>query len=142
MYKEKIVTLIEQNEEVFNNAFLRRFPSEDELQTAEDILGLKIPEDYKWFLQKYGHGGFFFEFLGYGLNGKAMFVEETLKQREYGLPLDLLVIENCDEYVVCINVNSGNVVSWSRSDNDGGIKMEDSFLAYFLDCVENAIDNY
>ena len=71
-----------------------------------------------------------------------MFVEETLKQRESGLPLDLLVIENCDEYFVCINTNSGNVVSWSIFDNEGVTKMDDSFLAYFLDCVENAIDNY
>lgn len=38
------------------------------------------------FLNKYGHGGFFFEFLGYGLTGNPLFVRETLKQRENGLP--------------------------------------------------------
>ena len=95
-----------------------------------------------WFLKKYGHGGFFFEFLGYGLTGNPLFVRETLKQRENGLPENLMVIENCDEYVACINTDNGNIVSWSNYDNDGMIVKQTCFEDYFIDCIENAIDNY
>ena len=109
---------------------------------AEQELGFEIPENYLWFLKKYGHGGFFFEFLGYGLTGNPLFVRETLKQRENGLPENLMVIENCDEYVACINTDNGNIVSWSNYDNDGMIVKQTCFEDYFIDCIENAIDNY
>ena len=95
-----------------------------------------------WFLKKYGHGGFVFEFIGYGLTGNPLFVRETLKQRENGLPENLMVIENCDEYVACINTDNGNIVSWSNYDNDGMIVKKTCFEDYFIDCIENAIDNY
>lgn len=140
--KNKIIELIESNEEVFEDAFLMRFPTEEELMEAENALGIKIPEEYVWFLKTYGHGGFFFEFLGYGLNGNAIFVKKTLSEREYGLPKELLVIEDCDEYVCCIDTVSGEIVSWSKYDNDGVIKVADNFYEHFLDNVNNAIENF
>ena len=94
--KNEIIEIIENNEEVFGDAFLMRFPTDEELADAEKVLGLEIPEEYVWFLKTYGHGGFFFEFLGYGLNGNAIFVTKTLHEREFGLPKELLVIENFD----------------------------------------------
>lgn len=117
-------------------------PSDEDIKKAEQELGFEIPESYIWFLKQYGHGGFFFEFLGYGRNGNALFVRETLKERKNGLPANLLVIENCDEYVVCINTDNGNIVSWSHYDNDGIIMKQVSFEDYFIDCLNNAIDNY
>lgn len=138
----KIKTLIEDNAKVFEDAFLLTKPSDEDIKKAEQELRFKIPESYIWFLKQYGHGGFFFEFLGYGLNGSALFVRETLKQRKNGLPANLLVIENCDEYVVCINTDNGNIVSWSHYDNDGIIVKHVSFEDYFIDCLNNAIDNY
>lgn len=140
--QERIKTLIEDNMGVFEGAFLRTKPSDEDIKKAEQELGFEIPESYIWFLKQYGHGGFFFEFLGYGRNGNALFVRETLKERKNGLPTNLLVIENCDEYVVCINTDNGNIVSWSHYDNDGIIMKQVSFEDYFIDCLNNAIDNY
>ena len=140
--RAQIKTLIEDNMKVFEGAFFMTKPSEEDIKKAEQELGFEIPESYLWFLKQYGHGGFFFEFLGYGRNGNALFVRETLKERKNGLPANLLVIENCDEYVVCINTDNGNIVSWSHYDNDGIILKQVSFEDYFIDCLNNAIDNY
>ena len=140
--KNEIINLIKDNEEVFENAFLMKFPSDEELADAEKNLGFKIPEEYVWFLQTYGHGGMDFDFLGYGLNGNAIFVNKTLHEREYGLPTDLLVIEDLGEYVKCIDTTNGKVVSWSKNDKDGVIDVADSFYEYFIEMIHNAIDNF
>lgn len=140
--KNTVIELINANNEIFENAFLKRFPTEEELKEAEQLLGLIIPEEYVWFLKTYGHGGFFFEFLGYGNNGAALFANKTLKEREAGLPQELLVIEDCDEFVECINTISGEIVSWSKYDKAGVIKIADNFYNHFLDKVENGIDNW
>ena len=140
--KNQITELITSNEEVFEDAFLMRFPTDEELVDAEKVLGFKIPEEYVWFLKTYGHGGFFFEFLGYGLNGNAIFVNKTLHEREFGLPKEMLVIEDCDEYVCCIDTVSKEIVSWSKYDKDGIIKVADDFYNHFLENIENAIENY
>lgn len=140
--REQIETLMKDNEKVFQDAFLLVRPSNEEIKKAEQVLGFEIPESYLWFLNQYGHGGYFFEFLGCSLTGNLLFVKETLKQREYGLPTNLLVIENCDEYVVCINTDNGNIVSWSHYDDDGMLVKQTCFEDYFIDCLNNAIDNY
>lgn len=140
--QEKISKLINDNPEVFKNAFLFKFPSDKELSEAKVQLGFAIPAEYVWFLKTYGHGGFFFELLGYGINGAAMLVDKTLHERQFGLPAQLLVIEDCDEYVVCIDSTTGQVVSWSKHDKDGVIGVAENFYEYFLNRVENAISNY
>lgn len=140
--QQKILTLISDNPEVFESSFLLRFPTDEELTNAEIQLGFNIPNEYIWFLKTYGHGGFFFEFLGYGLNDTAIFVDETLHERKFGLPTNLLVIEDCDEYVVCIDTINNKVVSWSKHDKDGVISVAESFYDYFLNRIKNAIDNY
>ncbi|MEE1126093.1 MAG: SMI1/KNR4 family protein [Acutalibacteraceae bacterium] len=140
--KDKILELINSNEEIFGDAFFKRYPTDEELEKAESDLGFKIPEEYVWFLKTFGWGGFLFEFLGYGFNGSAMLVDKTLEEREYGLPENLLVIENCDEYVHCIDVVTKEVVSWSCYDKDGVIKVNDNFYDFFLDNIDNAIENY
>lgn len=139
--KDKISNLISSNPEIFENAFWMRFPTDKELSDAKVQLGFDIPEEYKWFLKTYGHGGFFFEFLGYGKNGAAICVEKTLYERRFGLPTELLVIEDCDEYVVCLDSVTGKVVSWSKHDKDGIIAVTDDFYKYFIDRIENAIAN-
>ncbi|MBC1403637.1 SMI1/KNR4 family protein [Listeria welshimeri] len=77
---------------MFQDAFLLTNPSDEDIKSAEQALGIEIPESYLWFLKKYGHGGFFFELLGNSLTGNFLFVSETLKQRENGLPENLMVI--------------------------------------------------
>ena len=144
MEERKIVIydLISSNAEIFDHAFLMRFPTDEEISEAEKTLGMKIPEEYVWFLKTYGHGGFCFELLGYGLNGTAMFVEKTMHERTYGMPKELLVIESMDEYVSCIHTQTGRIVSWSKHDNDGVLDMADDFYSYFINRIQNAIDNY
>lgn len=44
--KNKIIELIESNEEVFEGAFLMRFPTDEELVDAEKTLGFEIPKEY------------------------------------------------------------------------------------------------
>lgn len=139
---EAITAIIDENEEVFEDAFLFTDVSDEEIQSAEKRLGVEIVRDYKKFLKKYGHGGFFFEFLGFGTNGKALFVDETLKFRKSGLPNKFMVFENCDEYVRCINSETGEVVNWSSHDSEGTVHEFNSFCECFLDAVENAIDNF
>lgn len=139
---ETVAAKIDENEEVFEDAFLYTNISDEEIKSAENRLGFEIIQDYKKFMKKYGHGGFFFEFLGFGKNGKALFVDETLKLRKLGLPNEFMVFENCDEYVRCINSETGEVVNWSQHDNKGAIHEFNSFCECFLDAVENAIDNF
>lgn len=138
----KILNLISDNQEVFEDAFLMKIPTNEEIKKAEVSLGFNIPDSYLWFLKQFGHGGFFFEFLGYGLNGIPLFVNATLKNRNRGLPENLMVIENCDEYVVCIDVVKNKIVTWSAYDKDGIVNKNVDFYDYFIDCIENAIDNY
>lgn len=140
--RDKIINRISSNPEVFENAFLMRFPTDEELLVAKEQLGFDIPDEYVWFLKTYGHGGFFFEFLGYGKNSAAILVEKTLHERKFGLPMELLVIEDCDEYVVCLDRVTGKVASWSKHDKDGVIAIADNFYKYFIDRIENAIENF
>ena len=114
---------------------------ESELSSVEEELGISIPEQYLWFLKVYGHGGLNgIETLGVGKNKKMIFKDETLKYRLYGLPEKYIVIENCDEWIYCIDSISGKVVMWSR-----GVKQIDeaynTFIDYLIDRVEDSIEN-
>lgn len=140
--EEEILQLLKSHDEIFADAFLDRKATDDEIKVAEQRLGFTIPKEYVWFLKEIGHGGNMFEFMGYGLNGKAVFVEATLREREFGMPDNLMVFQNCDEFVDCINVDDGTVVTWSPYDNSGIIEVADDFYEYFIDSIMNAIDNF
>ena len=62
--------------------------------------------------------------MGVGLTGRAIFVDETLDARKYGLPQNFVIIENVDEWQNCIDCNTGKIVSWDQS---GYIKEENNF---------------
>jgi len=65
-------------------------------------------------------------------------VDETKKYRKLGLPKEFIVIENCDEWLYCIDSRNGEVVSW----NQGGISREyPDFDTYVLDRFEEAAEN-
>jgi len=109
------------------------------LDKASSDLQISIPEEYTDFLYSYGHGGINgIEIIGIGKQGNPIFVAETIKYREYGLPDNLIVIENCDEWVYCIDCNTGTVVSWS----DGIIEnVYPDFNSYLEDRLNDAIEN-
>ncbi len=113
----------------------------DEMITnAEHTLNVKLPEQYIDFLKMFGHGGIGgLEVFGFGLSGRMIFVDTTLDYRNEELPENLVVIENVDEWLTCIDCNTETIVSWDFS---GYIKEDyDCFDDYLLDQMNSAIEN-
>ena len=110
------------------------------IEDAEKQLGVKLPEQYIEYIKKFGHGGIAgLEIIGVGLTGRMLFVESTLEYRAEELPDNLVVIENVDEWLMCLDCNTGKVVSWDFS---GYIKDEyDSFDDYLIDKMNSVIEN-
>lgn len=116
--------------------------TEEMLNESEKRMNTKIPEEYRDFLKEFGHGGIgVIEIFGVGKNGVLIFEEETLKYRTYGLPNELIVIENCDEWVYCINSHNGRVVMWSRGNIGDYTEAFDSFETYLYDRVNDMLEN-
>lgn len=113
--------------------------STSEIELAEKELHITLPKQYVDFLTRYGHGGIGgIEVIGIGKSGKLLFVEETKKYRQYGLPENYLVVENCDEWIYCIDCDTEEVVSW----NDGYAEScYQNFDAYLSDRFHDAIEN-
>ncbi|AKL97872.1 SMI1/KNR4 family protein [Endomicrobium proavitum] len=79
----------------------------------EKELNVILPEQYKWFLAKYGYGGVLgIEILGAALNNTYPVIEYTQNCREYNLNKQWIVIENCDEYYYCLSCEDGKVRDW------------------------------
>lgn len=139
--KDKIISLIEDNAEIFIDDSWG-YPADIlRIKDAEKTLGLSIPESYIWFLQKWG-GLCETGILGCGKNGEILCVDATERERKMGLPQNMILIRDCDEYVDCIDSETGKIVSWSAHDNDGLIEKFCDFYTYLIDELENAIDNY
>jgi len=121
--------------------------SEVDIQGIEAALGVMLPEDYKWFLRTYGYGGCLgIEIEGGALNGVTPgVVQETKFRREVGLPHHLVAIENCDEYICCLDTSKMKdgfcPVVGCEFDGDYPLPKGDSFLEFFyqrlLDSEEN-----
>ncbi len=134
---ETIIKTIQQYEN--KGDFTHVDVSEEMIGKAEKILGYSIPEQYKWFLIQYGHGGLDgIEILGYGINGKALFVDETLFYRKYGLEDKFIVVEKCDEWTYCIDCDTQKIIIWNQSQ---AREVYGSFVEYFSDRMQDAIDN-
>lgn len=110
------------------------------LNQVVNSLGVVIPDQYLCYLNEYSQGGIAgVEVLGIGLDGSIVFLEETLEYRKEGLPHNLVVIENCDEWLYCIDCKTGEVVSWSF----GGLEkkefdcFDDFLLSEYLEAIEN-----
>ena len=130
--------LIKQYEN--EHSFTHVTVSDKSINEFEKKLGVKLPEQYITFLKEYGHGGIAgVEVMGVGLTGRAIFVDETLDARKYGLPQNFVIIENVDEWQNCIDCNTGKIVSWDQS---GYIKEEnDCFDDYLKEQFEEALEN-
>ncbi len=114
--------------------------TDEMLSGAENALGIKLPEQYVEYIKMFGHGGIGgIEIMGVGLTGRMIFVDTTLEYRDEDLPHNLVVIENVDDYLTCIDCNNGKIVSW---DFTGYIKEEyDCFDDYLIAQMKEAIDN-
>ena len=65
--------------------------------------------------------------------------EYGIKYREDGLPGNLLVVENCDEWLYCIDADSGEVVSWYFDDEQ--CVDYPCFDDYLVDRLNDAVEN-
>lgn len=114
--------------------------TDEMISNAENRLEVRLPDQYVEFLKKFGHGGICgIEVLGVGKTGRMIFLDETIDYRGENLPNNLVVIENVDEWLICIDCSTGKVVSW---DDTGYIK-EDyaSFDSYLVEQMNEAIEN-
>lgn len=134
----QIEDLINKYEE--EGDFTHVSPTSEMLETVKGVLGVSLPAQYLDYLNAYSHGGIAgVEVLGIGLKGKIFFLDETLEYRDEGLPEELVVIENCDEWLYCIDCADGAVVSWEIG---GEVKhafdcFDDFLLSEYLDAIEN-----
>ncbi len=114
--------------------------TDEMIATAEKSLDLKLPKQYIEFLKMFGHGGIGgLEVLGFGLTGRMIFVDTTLEYRDEDLPKNLVVIENVDEWLTCIDCKTEKIVSW---DFGGYVKEDyDCFDDYLMDQMNNVIEN-
>lgn len=110
------------------------------VEMAEKTLSVKLPKQYIEFLQMFGHGGIGgIEILGVGLTGRMIFVETTLDYRDEELPKNLVVIENVDEWLTCIDCNNGRIVTWDFSGyvKDDYACFDDYLMSQMNDAIEN-----
>lgn len=136
---DELYNIIKNNESKGDFTYVE--VTNDMLNEAEKELKLKMPKEYVWFLQKFGHGGIGgIEVIGIGKNKTLAFVKETLKYRMYGLPSELIVIENCDEWVYCINSIDEKIVMWSQG-NSRYTEAYDNFEAYLKDRINDMLEN-
>ena len=148
---EKLDELIEQvcEDEGFELDEIYDMPQEDNssmIRQFEEKFAVKLPEDFKYFLSKYGSGGLGgFNFFGIesGKNDidNTSLASITNEYRDKGMPKHLVVIEHNGDYVTCIDTlkSEGEIVSWSWLDNDGIVKYSCAFEEYFIEELEDCL---
>lgn len=115
-------------------------PSNQMINEAQEELDVKLPNEFVEYLKTYGSGGVGgVEILGYALDGSATFLNETIENRVLGLPVNLVVVEDVDEWVYCVDCFTGKVVSWSVGE---GVRpafssFDEFVISEFSDAIEN-----
>ena len=127
--------------ELINNAPKKFFVGaldDSKISDIEKRLNVKLPESYKWFLLEYGTGGVFgIEIFGGGLREVPTCVRETEEWREYGLPMEFVVIQNYGSGVYCLDTsrlanNECPVIDWEQDDEDG-INEYENFYTFLVE---------
>ena len=119
MNQERIIELINK---AGKKSFFAGKLDDDKINNIEKTLNLKLPNSYKWFLKEYGTGGVDgVDILGGGIKETPTCIVETLDWRKFGLPESFLVIENCDEWLYCLDTSylkdgECTVTNWSQVD--------------------------
>lgn len=135
---EQLYNLLKQND---TEGYFSYATVDDEmLKNAETRLNVKIPPSYQWFLKTFGDGGIGgVEIFGVEKDGTMAFVDETLFLRTYGLPANLIAIENCDEWYYCIT-EDGTIVMWIPRSESVDTAYE-SFELYLMDRTNDVLEN-
>lgn len=121
-------------------SFSRVCPSKDQIAACEKELNVSLPPQYIEFLEELGQGGFNGVYvLGFSRSGSSLFAQETEEHRAYGLPQRLVVVENCDEWLYCLDCIDGSVCTWAFDSGDASAYP--CFDDYFLDRLKDAVEN-
>lgn len=137
--KEKIKSMIAEYSEAGD--FIGVIENDEVISDSEKELGVNIPDQYKWFMRNYGQGGIGgVEILGISKVNRPVFRDVTIEYRNYGLPNNLIVVENCDEWLYCIDVDNEKVVSWDRINGVLGERYA-TFLEFLIDRFNDEIEN-
>ena len=117
------------------------------INKVEEQLKVNFPKSYKQFLRQYGYGGV----LGITINGvqsnyNSTVVSSTEKYRKFGLDANCVVVQDCGEFVMCLDTagmvdDECPIISWDRLSK---IKNEryKNFNDYLIDILNEAIDNW
>ncbi len=135
---ERILEMVAQHK---GDSFFTYAEFTDEARLrAERALAVSLPEQYVEYLKTFGHGGVAgVEILGIGHDGSPIFVDRTIFYRGYGLPENLVVVENQDEWLTCIDCDTGKIVSWAQP--EGVMPEYNCFDDFVVDEFQEAIDN-
>lgn len=120
---------------------------ESKIKEVEETLKVRLPNSYKWFLAKYGYGAVFGqEILGCGKSEVPSVVQQTKRFRRLGLPEQYVVIQNCDEWIHCLDTNEivNNecpVISWNRINGVDDIQAN-NFFSFILNAFEEAREDW
>ncbi|MBT2214623.1 SMI1/KNR4 family protein [Virgibacillus dakarensis] len=142
MSRKDIERIISEN---IDSGFFTGGAEESILGEIENRLDVTLPDGYKWFLRKYGSGGIFgVDILGVGRFNEPIVIDETMKLRKFGLEKNLVVIEDCDEFVYCLDTseminNECPVISWDQHDGYDSIEAKtftDFLTERFADAKE------
>ncbi|BBW98608.1 SMI1/KNR4 family protein [Geobacillus icigianus] len=118
--------------------------AESEIKRIQNELGVMLPKSYQWFLMNYGSGGMFgIDILGIGKSNLASVVIETKRYRELGLDRHLVVIENCGEYVYCLDTrkmenNECPVIAWDRQQGIDEMFEANNFFEFLWERLADA----
>ncbi|SDC80479.1 SMI1-KNR4 cell-wall [Melghirimyces thermohalophilus] len=143
MSQEKILSMIQQ---YGNNRSFTGPVDDSRIKQIENMLEVTLPDDYKWFVRNFGHGGIAgVEILGIAKTEIPTCVKSTQTYREEGLPHSLVVIENCDEWVYCLDTSklvNGEcpVIDWDFLGN-AGIQTYKNFYEFLSDRFSDAVEN-
>jgi len=144
MFYQEIENFIKENE-TFSS--FTGGVEENKIIEVEEALNVRLPNSYKWFLTKYGYGAVFGqEILGCGKSEVPSVVLQTKRFRQLGLPEQYVVIQNCDEWIYCLDTNGlvnyeCPVISWDRVNGLDEIESS-NFSSFILNAFEEAKEDW
>lgn len=145
--RDEVIRLINQVTNRWPEAVCFSGPADDSrIRQIEEMLGVSLPESYKWFVREYGNGGIGgVEILGVGKPTVPYCVRTTERYRRYGLPRSFVVIENVDEWQYCLETEQMQdgecpVTDWDMR-GAVGLHKRDNFYKFVIEEFARAIEN-
>ncbi|ACO30507.1 SMI1-KNR4 cell-wall family protein [Bacillus cereus 03BB102] len=119
------------------------------IREAAQMLNIKFPNSYHWFLKQYGSGGL----DGMDIHGCettaadfSVVYHTKLYRETYNLPEQYIVLNDIDGTVTCLDTNQMKdgecpVVFLSRFSKELYAITYENFNDYLLDCLQESVDN-